>query len=184
MKSRKVNSKRRQGGLAAVEAVIVLPLLLFLALAIGEFGHMLMLYTTLNKAQQDGARYLSNVATLGSTGVVCLGEHGGPGVSQDCALFGEDVGAIGEKGNLLETKNLIIYGFIDAADSDGPLLPVDPDAGLPEVLISEPVAGFVRIQVTYNFTPVFGDVLSTFGFGDGSFTFTLPLVSTITMRAL
>jgi len=170
-----VNSRRRQGGLAAVEAVIVLPILLFLALAIGEFGHMLMLYTTLNKAQQDGARYLSNVAILGDSGNICLGDHSVPKCEED--------GVVPDIGNVTETKNLILYGDIDGPGPDGPLLPVDPDAGLPEVLISEPVDGYVRIQVTYNFKPVFGDVLSTFGFGD-ELTLTFPLVSTITMRAL
>jgi len=179
MTSMKANSKRRQGGLAAVEAVIVLPILLFLALAIGEFGHMLMLYTTLNKAQQDGARYLANEAILGETGNICLGDQG---VSLNCVLFGDD--NVPNNGNVLETKNLIIYGSIDGPFPDGPLLPADTNADLPMVVISEPVKGFVKIDVTYNFTPVFGDVLTTFGFGDGSFTLTYPLESTITMRAL
>jgi len=170
MSLRRVNSRRRQRGLAAVEAVIVLPLLLFLALAIGEFGHMLMLYTTLNKAQQDGARYLAKVAILGDTGNICLGDH-----DADPEPLCDGV-----SGNVEETKNLIIYGDINSSGS--PLLPVDT-VGLPEVLINEPVDGFVRIQVTYNFKPVFGDVLSTFGFGD-ELTLTFPLVSTITMRAL
>jgi len=177
MQLRSAKGKKRQGGLAMVEAVIVLPLLLFLALAIGEFGHMLMLYTTLNKAQQDGARYLANVAILGDTGNICLGDHD--------AVSGPDCDGV--SGNVVETKNLIIYGSINDPPEPGavPLLyPGDP-AVLPEVLISEPegMDGFVRIQVTYNFTPVFGDVLSTFGFGD-EFTLTFPLVSTITMRAL
>jgi len=175
MQLRSAKGKKRQGGLAMVEAVIVLPLLLFLALAIGEFGHMLMLYTTLNKAQQDGARYLANEAILGDTGNICLGDHD--------AVSGPDCD--GESGNVVETKNLIIYGNINGPGSNGPLLHLGDPPILPEVLISEPegMDGFVRIQVTYNFTPVFGDVLSTFGFGD-EFTLTFPLVSTITMRAL
>jgi len=175
----KANSKRRQGGLAAVEAVIVLPILLFLALAIGEFGHMLMLYTTLNKAQQDGARYLANEAILGETGNICLGSQETP---LNCVSF-DDGKSVPDIGNVRATKNLIIYGSIGPSFPDGPLLPRAPGDPLPEVLISEPVKGFVKIDVTYIFKPVFGDVLSTFGFGD-ELILTFPLESTITMRAL
>jgi len=156
------NSRRKQKGLAAVEAVIVLPLLVFLALAIGEFGHALMLYTTLNKAQQDGARYLSNVAIFGQTGIICLGEH--PSCTAD------------DIGNVSETKNLVVYGNLARGGEGDKLL---EGLSVDDVVVSTPDELHIRVRVTYNFTPVFGDVLSNFGF-----PLTYDLVSTVTMRAL
>jgi len=175
MNTIKANIISRQRGLAAVEAVIVLPLLVFLALAIGEFGHALMLYTTLNKAQQDGARYLANEAINADTGNICLGPHVPVPL---CAPDGSVV-----DGNVLATKNLIVFGNVGGGTSGDELL---EGLTIGDVGVSEPAGlpGYVRVQVSYNFKPVFGDVLSTFGFGDGSFTLTFPLVSTVTMRAL
>jgi len=150
--------------------VIVLPLLLFLALAIGEFGHALMLYTTLNKAQQDGARYLSNVVLFGQTGSICLGDH----ASEDCTPT--DGQAADDRGNVSETKNLIVYGDLTRGGEGDELL---EGLSVSDVDVSAPDGLHIRVRVTYNFKPVFDDVLSNFGF-----PLTYPLVSTVTMRAL
>lgn len=167
MNSRHVNSKRRQRGVAMVEMCIVLPLLLLLALAAGEFGRAFMLYNTLNKTQQDGARYLANTAIRGTLGDICLGSF------PTCD---------GTGGNVLETQNLIVYGDIGGGLPGTELL---DGLSTSDVAISEPAAlpGFVRVQVTYNFIPVFGPVFSMFGFG-ADISLNFPLVSTITMRAL
>ncbi|OBT06582.1 hypothetical protein A9264_08390 [Vibrio sp. UCD-FRSSP16_10] len=50
-----INFKRNRG-LAALEMVFVLPILLLLLVAIVEMGRMFMHYTTLNKALQSGVR--------------------------------------------------------------------------------------------------------------------------------
>ncbi|SHO55473.1 TadE/TadG family type IV pilus assembly protein [Vibrio quintilis] len=47
----------RQQGLAAVEFVIVIPVVLVLLVGIVEFGSALVRYNTLNKMVQNGARY-------------------------------------------------------------------------------------------------------------------------------
>ncbi|CAM3179182.1 TadE/TadG family type IV pilus assembly protein [Vibrio rarus] len=49
-------SLRKSKGLAAIEMLIVLPVLLLLLGAIVEIGRMFIHYTTLNKALQNGAR--------------------------------------------------------------------------------------------------------------------------------
>jgi len=171
MKSRQVASKRRQRGLAMVEAVIALPVLVLLALAAGEYGRVLMLYTTLNKAQQDGARYLANEAILGSTGAVCLGSP-----------FSNPNPCNGSGGNVDETKNLIVFGNIDGTGTE--LL--DGLATTDVVIIgpSDPsvLPGHVRIQVTYtqdDWQPLWEGFFDTVGI-----SLNYPLVSTVSMRAL
>jgi len=159
VKTQHHNSKFRQQGVAIVEATIALPLFLLLALACGEIGRMLMQYNTLNKAQQDGARYLSYKAVDDSTNVIVL-DFNGP------------------NGNAYEAANLVVYG--NRAGTGTPLL-----YGLTasDVTIDNPILEHVRITTTYNYTPVFGPVFSVFGFGtDISLTF--PLQSSITMRVI
>ena len=51
-----------QRGLAAVEAVFVLPILVFLMMATAEVGRLIYTYNTLTKAVESGARYLSRYA--------------------------------------------------------------------------------------------------------------------------
>jgi len=171
MNVRKVNGKRRQRGLAAVEAVIVLPLLVLLAMSAGEYGRVLMLYTTLNKAQQDGARYLANEAILGSTGAICLGSP-----------FSNPNPCNGTGGNVDEAKNLIVFGNIAGTGTE--LL---DGLETTDVMISGPSApgvlpGHVRVQVTYtqdDWQPLWAGFFNTIGI-----SLNYPLVSTISMRAL
>lgn len=51
----RTNSKEH--GLAAIEMMVILPILLLLLCAIFEVGRIFMHYTMLNKALQNGARY-------------------------------------------------------------------------------------------------------------------------------
>lgn len=60
---------RRQRGVAIVEFVICLPLLLLLMLAAAEFGRILFQYNTLTKAVRDGGRYLSTNAFFGNSAI-------------------------------------------------------------------------------------------------------------------
>lgn len=62
----------RQRGTAMVEFAIVAPLLIFLILAVAEFGHALNQYNTLTKAVRNGARYLAGEALYGNLNVVYL----------------------------------------------------------------------------------------------------------------
>lgn len=56
---------RKQRGLAAIEATVVLPFLLLVFLATAEIGRMAMQYNTLNKQHRTAARYLSQNAEGG-----------------------------------------------------------------------------------------------------------------------
>src|SRR5687768_8344924 len=89
---------RTQQGLATVEFAIVAPLLVFLMLAVAEFGRAFVHYTVLANSARDAARYLASKALLGSTGLV--------EVSSSLRS---------------ETQNLSVYGNTGATGS--PLLP-------------------------------------------------------------
>ena len=166
-----VNSKHRHHGIAMIEAIIVLPILVLIALAAGEFGRVLMLYNTLNKAQQDGARYLANEAILGSTGAICLGSP-----------FSNPNACNGTGGNVDETKNLIVFGNI--AGTGTALL---SGLAVSDVAISGPsdptvLPGHVRVQVTYDFAdwdPLWAGFFNTVGIN-----LNFPLITTVSMRAL
>ena len=58
-------SRRRQRGVAAIEMAITLPVLLFMLLAIAEFGRAFHQYNTLSKAVHSATRYLSTTALDG-----------------------------------------------------------------------------------------------------------------------
>ena len=51
------DSKRHSSGIAAVEFLIVLPVLLLVFSAIVEFGNLFIQYNILNKSVQNAARY-------------------------------------------------------------------------------------------------------------------------------
>lgn len=61
---------KNQKGTAIVEFTIVLPLLLLIMLGIGEMGHFIYQFNSLNKCVRDGARYLSENSRQGSTGTI------------------------------------------------------------------------------------------------------------------
>lgn len=153
-------SRRCQRGLALVETTIFLPLLLLLAFLCAEFGWILMQYNTLNKAQQDGARYLASRATLGGTGVITL-DSSAP------------------DGNAYVTRNLIVYG--NAAGTGTPLLPGLKTGDVS--IANSATPGHVRINVNYAFVPIFGNVFSMFGYGS-DLSLNFPLRSSVLMRAL
>lgn len=56
--------RRRQKGIAIVEATIVLPVILLLMLAVGEFGRVLYQYNTLTKSVRAGAGYFAEHSGL------------------------------------------------------------------------------------------------------------------------
>lgn len=50
-----------QAGLAAIEFVLILPLLLILGFGVFDFGRLLFQYDTLTKSTRDATRYLASV---------------------------------------------------------------------------------------------------------------------------
>ena len=65
--------RQRQQGLAMVEFTLVLPVLLLLMLAFGEFGRMLYQYNVLLQASRDAGRFVASNAWDSTLGAVSLG---------------------------------------------------------------------------------------------------------------
>jgi len=166
MNAMRSKSSQSQSGLAMVEAIIVLPIILFLAMVAAEFSHMMMLQNTLNKAMQDGATYIAREAISAA--------------NPDQIIL-DDVG----DGNVNDTKNIIVYGEIDGLTNGA--TPVLEGFTLSDVTVElDGLDGHVRIEIEYDFPTIFGDFLSSFGFGasGGGWNLAFPLRSSITVRAL
>lgn len=54
-----VNNSHKQSGLAALEFVLLLPTMLFIAFVVVDFARLLYQYDTLTKSTRDAARYIS-----------------------------------------------------------------------------------------------------------------------------
>jgi Flp pilus assembly protein TadG len=144
-----------QRGLAMVELVIVMPLLLLLIFATAEFGRAFMQYNTLTKSVRDSVRHVASRATLGQTGVVQI----------DSALT-------------TEAQNLVVYGSITAVGNT-PLLPGLNPAN---ISVTPAGAGDVLVSATYTYQPI-NAMLPGFGIGPNrSSLFTFQAAAT--MRAL
>ncbi|GAA5189398.1 TadE/TadG family type IV pilus assembly protein [Ferrimonas gelatinilytica] len=61
---------RKQRGVAAIEATIVLPILFLMFYAVGEFGRLLYQYNQLNGLARNAARHLVSYTSTNSTGIV------------------------------------------------------------------------------------------------------------------
>lgn len=123
----------RQKGLAAVEATIVLPVMLLMMMAIGEFGRLLYEYNTLTKAVRAGARTAS--------------------VSPNPGNF--DVSLVQDK-----TRNMILYGQETVGSKT--VLPglKAEDINVSSTMIDGET--YVQIHVSYDWQPMFGDSFNTF----------------------
>lgn len=152
-----ITAKRpdRQRGLAAVEAAIVLPLLLLMFIATAEVGRALLHYNTLAKGVRDGGHHLAANAVDDFTSTV-------------------DITAELET----EVKNLARYGNIHGNGTT--LLPDYDDEDLS---INIPDADHVALIADYPFQPMLFNTLPTFGYGSNiDLLFTLQ--TSITMRVM
>ncbi len=126
---RKVGKPSHSQGLAAIEFIITLPVLLMLAVLVMDVGRAFIQYTQVNKALQNGARY-AVVDTYGTL----------------------NFDAIAEESNI---KNVVIYGNPAAAGS--PIIDLigvdDIVVTQPTVANKE-----VTLSATYNYTPLFSSL--------------------------
>lgn len=160
MQLRLCKAKRpdRQRGLAAVETVIVLPILLLAFLATAELGRAMLHYNTLAKGVRDGGRYLATHA-----------------LDDNTPLF--DLTAAEETA----AKNLARYGNIGGAGDL--LLPNYADTHLNVYIPPAAPVEHVTLVADYPYQPMLFNTLPMFGFGnDISVQFTMR--ASITMRAL
>lgn len=151
-------TSRSQTGVAVVEFVIAMPLLLFLMLATAEVGRAFYQYTALEKAAENGARYLADFAEVGLTGTVEVTD------AQRTAV-----------------RNLVMYG--DIGGNTGDLVVPALVAGH---ITAEIVAGLekhVRVSVIYPYQPIFPE-FPILGWVSQRVTLDNPLRVQVTMRAL
>jgi len=64
--------RNKQQGLAMVETVICIPLVLVIMLAVAELGNAILQYNAVTQFARDGARYASVEASPGSSNIVDL----------------------------------------------------------------------------------------------------------------
>jgi Flp pilus assembly protein TadG len=150
---------KRQQGLAMVEFTLVLPVLLLLLLAFGEFGRMLYQYNVLLQASRDADRFVAGQAWNSTLGAIALS-------------------------NTLQTqtKNVAVYGV--PANTGTAVL-----SGLTtgNVVVAAVGSDHVRVTITYTFCPVIGGGNCTGslpGFFGNPIALSIPLVATTVMRAL
>lgn len=154
--SKNVPVANQQRGIAMVEFVIVLPLLLLLMLATAEFGRVLFQYNTLTKSVRDGARYLSENAFIGSSQIV-------------------NTTAIND------TRNLVVCGKKTCAAGEELLSGLTAGDVTP---VATPGGEHISVTADYTYQPMIGSSLPTFGFGSGSISLSFTLTSSVTKRVL
>ncbi|MNQ86050.1 TadE-like protein [compost metagenome] len=150
---------QNQQGLALVEFTLVLPLLLLLLLALGEFGRMLYQYNVLLQASRNADRFVASQAWNSTLGAVVLSD---PLKAQ--------------------TRNVAVYGVPSQAGDE-----VLSDLEIDDVEVEAVGTDHVRVTITYNFCPVIGagNCTGTMpGFFGNAFSLGIPLVATTVMRAL
>jgi Flp pilus assembly protein TadG len=149
-------SARHSRGVATIEAVITLPLLLLLMLATVELGRAFVQYTTLANSVRNAARHVAGKALLGTTQTVFITP----------AL-------------LAEARNLAVYG--NEAGDGSPKL---PGFSTGQVAVSDAGGSNVLVSVVYPYQPMFGAQLPRFGVGNGPISIAFDMRIDVTMRAL
>ncbi len=119
----------RQRGIAAIEFTLVVPFMFLLIFATAEFGRLLYQYNALTTSVRDAARYISDRAYQGNTGIPALPDS-----------------------LKARTSNLIIAGDINGQSE---LLPGLAEADIRYALDGD----LVTITVAYNWSPIFAQSL-------------------------
>jgi Flp pilus assembly protein TadG len=135
-------NRKSQSGLAVVEFLIVLIMLIPMLVATVEFGRYLHQYNTLTKAVRDGARYASDNAVT-SSGLVSVSST-----------------------LMSETQNLVAYGNTVQANGTEILNGItagDVSVTTVDVAGISPSPSHVRVSATYDFEPLFGFIPDTIG---------------------
>ena len=118
-----------QLGVAAIEFVLVLPLLLILAFSIIDFGRLLFQYDALTKSTRDAAKYIARAVKPAANAV-----------DTDLAVYNTIVA---------EAKNLALCGTITDCDKDDTLV---KDLLLSNIFVDYPDGesgiNFVQVRVS------------------------------------
>lgn len=159
MRQAPFQSPRAQQGVALVEFTLVLPVLLLLLLAFGEFGRMLYQYNVLLQASRDADRFVAGQAWNATLGTVSLNST-----------------------LQAQTKNVAVYGVPNATGTA-----VVSGLTTDHVQVVAEGIDHVRVTITFTFCPVIGAGScsgSIPGFFGSAISLGIPLVATTVMRAL
>jgi Flp pilus assembly protein TadG len=137
-------AKTRQRGIAVVECAIVLPLAIFVLMAVAEIGNAILQYNTLTQAARDAARYVAADAGAG-TGVIAL-----------------------SAAKITTAKNLVAYGTAGIGTS---ILPGLAPGNVTVALVN---STNVSVSISYDYQPLFGaNIPGLGGAGDVNAAFTM-----------
>ena len=150
-----MNLRKNQRGIAIVETVVTLPVILFLVILCAEITNAFVDHNTLTKATRNAVRYLAENAIPGTTGVVDL-----------------------QADTVTETRNLLVYGA--AAGGGSPIL---PGLAAGNVQVTDAGNNVVQVSVIYAYSGILGNSLPTMGFGTDR-NLAINLRATASMRAL
>jgi len=143
-------------GLAVIEMAIILPILILLTLAAGEFGRAFIQYSRLSHRVQSAARFVAENALQGTTGV---------------ALLTSTVNT--------QARNLVVYGTPSVGTT-----PAVPGLSPDDVVVTVTPDGVISVSIDYAYEPVIGEVLPAFGFGEDIETAAISMNPKSVMRAL
>jgi Flp pilus assembly protein TadG len=150
-----LSSNKKQRGVAAIEFAVVLPVCLFLFLAVAEFGRAIMQYNTLTRTVRDATRFASSAAIKGQTQIVTI----------DDQLI-TDVGNVAAYGVPAGSATSLLPGLVPANFS-----------------IAEDGSGVITVTATYPYQPLLGAVLPQV-MQSGTVTSAFTMRAQATMRAL
>ena len=143
-------------GLAVIEMAIILPILILLTLAAGEFGRAFIQYSRLSHRVQSAARFVAENALQGTTGV---------------ALLTATVHT--------QARNLVVYGTPSVGTT-----PAVPGLSPNDVVVTVTPEGVISVSINYAYKPVIGEVFPAFGFGEDIETAAISMNPKSVMRAL
>ncbi len=119
-----MNALQSQKGIAAVEFLIVLPLLLSVLLVITEFGQAFITFNTLNKLAQNGVRYATSDI--------------------------QGTSSYDQIADVSKIKNIVVYGKTAPADGDSALV---EGLSVDDVSVVHS-SGYVTVSVDYSYSPI------------------------------
>jgi hypothetical protein len=137
---------RWAGGVAAVEFVVAVPLLIFVLLAIAELGRAFVQYDTLSYNIRNSARFVSENAIDGATGVV-------------------DVSGVAAA-----AQRLAVYGTAGGGGQ-----PVLPGFAVGHVRVLNAGNDFIEVSAAYPYQPLIGTALPMFRGGPEPTVFTMRI---------
>ncbi|GAD81002.1 MULTISPECIES: TadE/TadG family type IV pilus assembly protein [Vibrio] len=126
----RTNSKEH--GLAAIEMMVILPILLLLLCAIFEVGRIFMHYTMLNKALQNGARY-AVIDVYGTDRASLIADNS-------------------------EIKNMVVFGNKTGTSNNQNMESILPGLSASNISVDDSSANYVTVSANYAYAPIFTSV--------------------------